>query len=319
MWNWFTKLTAGRTSDLPNRSVLVYTRSNCHLCDEACVVLKRHGLFPEMIDIDGDPALVKQYTDCVPVVVIDGHVRFRGKVNELLLRRLLRGSLDFPTCQLGIFAKYWQAGAVKTRLAKDVGVESAAALQRVFLSTLLQRLAATPAARVLSFAPSNRRAEFAQLAGSVWHLEPQPMGDLGQRMAAYFHSAFERGCDRVVLIGSDSPTLPTDFVNQAFERLATHSVVLGPSADGGYYLVGASHAVPPIFEGVNWSTCDVWDQTLRLLDAARVPVAQLPPWYDVDHVEDLCRLAAELKHDAGEDLRELTAAVNAALGSDTDG
>jgi glutaredoxin len=90
MWNWLTKLTAGGTSDLPNWSVRVYTRSGCHLCDEACSVLKRHGLAPDTIDIDSDPALLKQYTDCVPVVVIDGRVRFRGKVNEVLLRRLLR-------------------------------------------------------------------------------------------------------------------------------------------------------------------------------------------------------------------------------------
>lgn len=73
----------------PHEAVL-YTRSGCHLCEEAREVLIRHGLFPQIIDIDSDPELVKRYTACVPVVVIDGQERFRGRVNEVLLKRLLK-------------------------------------------------------------------------------------------------------------------------------------------------------------------------------------------------------------------------------------
>ena len=68
----------------------MYTRNDCHLCDEAKATLERHGLTPEEVDIDLDPELVNRYTDCVPVVLIDGVVRFRGRVDEVLLRRLLR-------------------------------------------------------------------------------------------------------------------------------------------------------------------------------------------------------------------------------------
>lgn len=71
-------------------STILYTREGCHLCDEALDVLRRHGLSPELVDIDSDPQLVEQYTECVPVVVIDGRERFRGHVNEVLLRRILR-------------------------------------------------------------------------------------------------------------------------------------------------------------------------------------------------------------------------------------
>lgn len=70
--------------------VTIYTRRGCHLCDEAHEILQRHALTPEMIDIDADPALRDRYTNCVPVVVIDGKERFRGRVNEVLLTRLLR-------------------------------------------------------------------------------------------------------------------------------------------------------------------------------------------------------------------------------------
>lgn len=72
-------------------STIVYTRAGCHLCEEAEALLRRHGLAPQLVDIDADPELRERYTTCVPVVVIDGKERFRGRVNEILLRRLLAG------------------------------------------------------------------------------------------------------------------------------------------------------------------------------------------------------------------------------------
>jgi glutaredoxin len=70
-------------------SVVLYTRAGCHLCDDALEVLARHGLQPQTVDIDADPALHEQFTNCVPVVEINGKIRFRGRVNEVLLKRLL--------------------------------------------------------------------------------------------------------------------------------------------------------------------------------------------------------------------------------------
>ncbi len=74
---------------MPTHDTILYTRQDCHLCDAAHEILVRHGLTPQSVDIDADPELVAKFTDCVPVVVIDGHERFRGRVNEVLLRRLL--------------------------------------------------------------------------------------------------------------------------------------------------------------------------------------------------------------------------------------
>lgn len=75
---------------MPVSSVILYTRKRCPLCDEARELLTRHGVSPRVVDIDTDSELVNRFTDCVPVVEIDGHVRFRGHVNEILLKRLLR-------------------------------------------------------------------------------------------------------------------------------------------------------------------------------------------------------------------------------------
>jgi glutaredoxin len=73
----------------PEQGVILYTRRGCHLCDDAKRLLVKHGLSPEEVDIDADPELQRRYTECVPVVVIDGRERFRGRVDEVLLRRLL--------------------------------------------------------------------------------------------------------------------------------------------------------------------------------------------------------------------------------------
>ncbi|HZN35868.1 MAG TPA: glutaredoxin family protein [Pirellulaceae bacterium] len=73
------------------RRVVLYTRQGCHLCDDARSLLERYGLKPSLVDIDADPQLRVRYTECVPVVEIDGRERFRGRVNEVLLRRLLAG------------------------------------------------------------------------------------------------------------------------------------------------------------------------------------------------------------------------------------
>ena len=76
---------------MPTHETILYTRKGCHLCDDARELLERHGLAPQSVDIDADPELMAKYTECVPVVVIDGQERFRGRVNEFLLRRLLKG------------------------------------------------------------------------------------------------------------------------------------------------------------------------------------------------------------------------------------
>ena len=73
-------------------NVVLYTRVGCHLCDDARDLLQRHGLTPRLVDIAGETQLAAEYGDCVPVVEIDGRVRFRGRVNPVLLRRLLRGA-----------------------------------------------------------------------------------------------------------------------------------------------------------------------------------------------------------------------------------
>jgi len=217
--------------------------------------------------------------------------------------------------QFGIFAKYWQPGAVKTRLATTIGDCAASRLYRALLVCSLRRFSEVAERRVLAFTPADRRAEFQSLAGTAWRIEPQAAGDLGCRMERFFQSALDAGAERVVLIGSDSPTVPIGFVADAFERLRRSSVVLGPSDDGGYYLIGIAGAVPPVFEGIAWSSPHVWDETVALLEQADLDFAVLSPWYDVDDSAGLERLAEELRdHGAlSPPLRELSEVVQEIL------
>ncbi len=196
--------------------------------------------------------------------------------------------------QLALFAKYWEPGKVKTRLGRDLGEEQAAELYRMFLATTLRRCEVLGARRTLVYSPSNRRDDMALLAGANWNLEPQADGNLGQRMKKFFRESLTQSSSPVVLIGSDSPHVPLEYLQKAFELLEKVPVVLGPSEDGGYYLIGLSQFLPELFEGVAWSTPGVLEQTIAKLDASSNPYELLPTCYDIDDIGDLRRLADEI-------------------------
>lgn len=192
--------------------------------------------------------------------------------------------------QLGVFGKYWAPGEVKTRLAKEIGASPAAELYRLCLRTTLDRAADIAGHKVLAFWPGEHEREFAEISSNRWNLELQADGELGCRMSGHFRRAFADGFQAVVLIGSDSPTLPMDFIEQAFHALRTQTIVLGPSTDGGYYLIGMSKFIPALFEGIPWSSPAVWSQTVLRICHMQMTFAELPIWYDVDDFQDLTRL-----------------------------
>ena len=203
--------------------------------------------------------------------------------------------------QVGVFAKFWEAGRVKSRLAATEGDDRAAELYRSFLATTLLRLAAGTGHRVLAYTPYERREDFAQLAGPAWDLQPQAGGDLGDRIRDYFDSAFHNGFQKVLLVGSDSPTLPWELVGESLDLLDRHPVVLGPTSDGGYYLVGAAGRTPDIFDRIPWSTPDVWNETCQRLASRQLSCGVLRRWYDVDDRASLHRLRRELAHRSSSD------------------
>ncbi len=187
---------------------------------------------------------------------------------------------------LGLFAKWPRPGQVKTRLAAATSLAWAAAVAEAFLRDTLDRLTGVAARRVLVYARADAAASFADLARGRFELFSQGDGDLGPRMAAFFQKQFADGAAAVVLVGADSPTLPPAYVEQAFAKLEAADLVLGPATDGGYYLVGCAGRVPPIFEGIAWGSSTVLHDTVARLTGSAWRLAVLPPWYDVDTLDD---------------------------------
>jgi hypothetical protein len=187
---------------------------------------------------------------------------------------------------LGLFAKWPVPGSVKTRLAAGRSAEWAAQVATAFLCDTVDRLATVQASRILAFAPPDAEPAFESILCGRFDLVPQGEGDLGQRMTRFFADRLAAGAERVVLVGMDSPTLPLVLVEQAFQELDHADVVLGPATDGGYYLVGCGGRLPPIFDGVAWSSNHTLADTIARLTDRTWRLALLPPWYDVDTMDD---------------------------------
>jgi len=191
--------------------------------------------------------------------------------------------IAYDRIALGVFAKFPQPGLVKSRIAEATSPEWAARVADAFIRDTVDRLAEVRAHRILVYTPAEKSGYFAEVSGGRFELLPQADGDLGARLSRFFTSQMP-DAHRVVVVGTDSPTLPCAFVGQAFQELERADVVLGPANDGGYYLVGCANRVPPIFDGISWGSELVLAQTVARLAEPTWRLALLPPWYDIDLV-----------------------------------
>jgi rSAM/selenodomain-associated transferase 1 len=187
-----------------------------------------------------------------------------------------------------VFVKAPRPGQVKTRLAAAIGDEPAAAAYRALAEGVLERTAPREGEyeRIVLFAPPDAREEVARWLPAE-PLAAQEGPDLGARMDAAFAAAFAGGAPAAVLVGSDVPRLDRGHVLRAFAALEEHPVVLGPAADGGYYLVGLRERRPELFAGVEWGTAGVLAATLERCAALGLRPRLLETLADVDTEADL--------------------------------
>lgn len=199
-----------------------------------------------------------------------------------------------------IFAKNPMPNLVKTRLIPYLSPEQAAALYRAFLTDWCETLAALPnVARVIAYTPSDCQPELQTFMGRDAVYIPQIGDNLGARLISATQWAAKQGYQKILIVGSDSPTLPLSHLSQAILTLDSRDVVLGPSVDGGYYLIGFSAAdiaktVPSVFEEIAWSTNAVFQQTIARMRSTGATFGLLPPWYDVDTPADVAFLHAHI-------------------------
>lgn len=232
---------------------------------------------------------------------------------------------------LTVFAKDPRLGHSKSRLARTIGDPRAFSVAQALLTDTLEVLAASDSvvtngqggdkgqsgerghggekeqggdygharvklSRSVFYTPddANARARFAALGPAIGH-EPQRGDTLGQRLANCFSTWFDRHASKVIVIGTDCPTLGVEEIGTAFDLLGEADVVLGPAADGGYYLIGLSSPQPDLFDGIDWGGPDVLTQTVSRIRTARLTLRLLPVKCDLDTIDDLRPVFGQLE------------------------
>ena len=193
-----------------------------------------------------------------------------------------------------VVAKRPTPGKTKTRLSPPLTPELASALYECFLfDTLDQMRQVNDTLHVIAYLDEY---EYFQRLAPDFELIPQEGGDLGERLERALTSYLSRGYERVVIMDSDSPTLPSDYLSQAFDVLSDGAdVVLGPCDDGGYYLIGLKRPSSRLLREVHMSTPTVAAETMALAKEEGLQLVALPTWYDIDDVASLSRLIKEIE------------------------
>jgi rSAM/selenodomain-associated transferase 1 len=242
-----------------------------------------------------------------------------------LLDPMLSIQVSPGLCALAVMSKAPQAGRVKTRLVPPLTPEEAAELNKCFLRDTTAAIsaacsrrpvgdanevksrfrggawpseAATAACGIAVYTPVGSEPSYAEILPAEFSLLPQRGDRFGERLYFATEDLFKCGFESVCLIDSDSPTVPATYFQQAVELLASPNdrIVLGPSDDGGYYLIGLKKPRREIFEQIDWSTQRVLSQTIRRAKDIGVEVKLLPTGYDVDDEAGLTRLRDELRN-----------------------
>lgn len=199
-----------------------------------------------------------------------------------------------------VFAKNPIPNYVKTRLIPRLSADQAAALYRAFLTDWCETLSELSTINlIVAYTPEGSQPDLQTIIGDAVTYIPQTGDNLGERLTSATYWASENGYEKIIITGSDSPTLPLVYISQAVEALDTSDIVIGPSVDGGYYLIGLSNqsltaVLPTIYEGIAWSTKHVFQQTVERIHKINAKLKLLPVWYDVDTPEDLDFLQAHL-------------------------
>ena len=196
-----------------------------------------------------------------------------------------------------VVAKQPAPGKTKTRLTPPLDPEQASQLYECLLKDTLDLIRQVNQVQpVVAFLPAGAEPYFQQMAPD-FDLILQEGPDLGARLDNAISAYFSQGYQRVVIMNSDGPTLPSPYLSQAFTALEDSSdVVLGPCEDGGYYLIGAKAPIPYLLRGVQMSTPTVAEDTIALAVEAGLRLHLLPTWYDVDDAASLIRLAKEVEN-----------------------
>ena len=196
-----------------------------------------------------------------------------------------------------IMAKVPTAGKVKTRLQPHLSPGQSAEIAAAFLQDTVNKAKTACETTILAYSPPEEINALRRILPFQSIFIEQTGRDLGERMFNAFEFAFEQNSDSVVMVGTDSPTFPADYIEQAFEFLELETdVVLGKTEDGGFYLIGLRALCVEIFENVAWSSPETFERVFENARHLNLRLREVPGWYDVDESQDLEKLREELLH-----------------------
>src|SRR3990170_4875312 len=206
---------------------------------------------------------------------------------------------------LGIFFRFPALGKVKKRLADEIGENAALTAYESMLKATIENVSRLEGIDLYGFyeggiIPPNHPLVKGERGDYInkMPLILQKGNNLGERMCNAIHWLFDNGYQKVSLIGTDSPDLPLAFIKDAFQKLDSYKLVIGPSEDGGYYLIGMKNPFDMLFKNIEWGSDKVLKYTVSKAHSAGISYFLLPEWYDIDDLRSLSRWRLEIKESA---------------------
>jgi len=208
-------------------------------------------------------------------------------------------SRDNDSCTLVIMAKAPRPGTVKTRLARNLPVDEVTDLYRCLLADTIALGKSLPGVDVALMCPESDAEDLARATDHRLPVVPQTGSGLAAGLTSVFAHFSSAGAQRIVAFNSDTPHLPAEFLQRAFSSLSSSDVVVGPTLDGGYYLVGAKAAHPGLFVAGAMGTTTAYEALLARVRGLHLSLSLVDPFYDIDELTDLGQLAEELRRHPG--------------------
>ncbi|WP_203471745.1 TIGR04282 family arsenosugar biosynthesis glycosyltransferase [Dissulfurispira thermophila] len=182
-------------------------------------------------------------------------------------------------------------GKVKRRLAAQIGNDKAFRAYVAMLYETIQNVSNLTDIDIYGFYEGAVSAQHNLL--KIFQSIPQHGEDLGEKMFNAIKWLFEKGHNKAILIGADSPDLPIDYIKDAFTKLDAFNLVIGPVDDGGYYLIGMDSPLDTIFKGMKWGSNSITKDTISIAERQGIKYFLLPQWYDIDDIEGLNRWSCQ--------------------------
>lgn len=195
---------------------------------------------------------------------------------------------------LGIFFRIPTHGKVKKRLANEIGEDAALTAYESMLEATIGNVSRLKGIDIYGFY-EGEGTSLNPLPSITVPLISQKGFNLGERMYKAIQWLFDNGYQKVSLIGTDSPDLPLAFIKDAFQKLDSYELVIGPSEDGGYYLIGMKKPLDTVFKNIKWGSNKVLKDTITNAYAAEISYFLLSEWYDIDDLNSLNRWRMSIK------------------------